>query len=147
MFLGLLVSTKKVLVQFLSNNMVLWNVVRLPRILPCTPDIYSSIPTLNKRPIIVLRKLEKFGIFGELLRWIESYLTNCSQAVVIGRYRPNLVTLQSGVPQGSLFGPLLHNAHLYDVYTCFTNSQFLMYADDTKSTLMSRARKTDTSCR
>lgn len=81
---------------------------------------------------ILIQKLEKLGISGNLLRWTESYLSNRSQMVVVGGYKSNYVTIPSGVPQGSLLGPLLYNSYLYDVYTCIKHSRFLMYADDTK---------------
>lgn len=71
-----------------------------------------------------------FATCGNLLRWIESYLINRQQTVVVGGYKFDLVTIHPGVPQGSLLGPLFYNACLYDVYQV-TNSQFLMYADDT----------------
>lgn len=82
--------------------------------------------------IILLRKLEHLGIHGDLLRWIKSYLLNRSQAVVVGGFRSNFVSIPSGVPQGSHLGPLLYNTYLYDIYTCFKYSRFLKYADDTK---------------
>lgn len=82
--------------------------------------------------IILLRKLEHLGIHGDLLRWVKSYLFNRSQAVVVGGYRSNFVSVPSGVPQGSHLGPLFYNCYLYDIYTCLKYSKFLMYADDTK---------------
>lgn len=89
---------------------------------------------------ILLAKLHVLGIHGDLLRWVKSYLTNRSQTVVIGGYRSDYVSIPSGVPQGSLLGPLLYNAFLYDIYTCISHSKFLMYADDTK---IFRAIKTE----
>ncbi|CAG9138363.1 unnamed protein product [Plutella xylostella] len=82
--------------------------------------------------VILLRKLRHLGIHGDLLRWVESYLSNRSQAVVVGGYKSDFVQIPSGVPQGSHLGPLFYNVYLYDIYTCFLHSKFLMYADDTK---------------
>lgn len=82
--------------------------------------------------IILIRKLEHLGIHGDLLRWVESYLNNRSQAVALGGFCSDFIKITSGVPQGSLLGPLLYNVYLYDIYTCFHDSRFLMYADDTK---------------
>lgn len=82
--------------------------------------------------IILLRKLQELGIRGSLLRWVESYLRNRSQAVVVAGHRSDLVHVPSGVPQGSILGPLLYAAYLYDVGNCFKYARFLMYADDTK---------------
>ncbi|KAG7295266.1 hypothetical protein JYU34_022268 [Plutella xylostella] len=81
---------------------------------------------------ILLHKLRMLGIHGDLLRWVKSYLTNRSQAVVLGGFRSNFVDIPSGVPQGSHLGPLFYNVYLFDIYTAFTYSKHLMYADDKK---------------
>ncbi|CAH2096742.1 unnamed protein product [Euphydryas editha] len=82
--------------------------------------------------LILLSKLQQLGIHGDLLRWIKSYLTNRSQAVVVGGYRSNYVNVPTGVPQGSHLGPLLYNSYLYDIKTCFKHANHVMYADDKK---------------
>lgn len=82
--------------------------------------------------IILLRKLYELGIRGSLLRWMESYVRNRSQAVVVGGFCSNFVEIPSGVPQGSILGPLLYASYLYDVGDCFKHARYLMYADDTK---------------
>lgn len=82
--------------------------------------------------IILLHKLYELGIRGNLLRWMESYLRNRSQAVVVGGFRSNFIGIPSGVPQGSILGPLLYASYLYDINHCLEHAQFLMYADDTK---------------
>ncbi|XP_045538980.1 uncharacterized protein LOC123722157 [Papilio machaon] len=81
---------------------------------------------------ILLYKLNKLGIHGDLLRWIQSYLKNRSQAVTIGGHRSNYIEIPSGVPQGSHLGPLFYCAYLYDIDKCLQNAKHLMYADDTK---------------
>lgn len=81
---------------------------------------------------ILLMKLEALGIHGDLLRWVKSYLTNRSQAVVIGGFRSNYIDIPSGVPQGSHLGPLFYNAYIYDINTCFVTTRHLLYADDKK---------------
>jgi hypothetical protein len=82
--------------------------------------------------IILLRKIYKLGIRGNLLRWVESYLRNRSQAVAISGHCSDYTVIPSGVPQGSILGPLLYAAYLYDVGKCFKYANYLMYADDTK---------------
>lgn len=82
--------------------------------------------------VILLYKLQVLGIHGNLLRWMESYLRNRSQAVVMAGHRSDYVSVPSGVPQGSILGPLLYAAYLFDVNNCFHFAKFLMYADDTK---------------
>lgn len=82
--------------------------------------------------IILLHKLYEIGIRGNLLRWMESYLRNRSQAVVVGGFCSDYVSIPSGVPQGSILGPLLYSSYLYDIGSCVKHARYLMYADDTK---------------
>lgn len=82
--------------------------------------------------VILLRKLQELGIQGDLLRWVQSYVGNRSQAVVVGGARSDFITITSGIPQGSLLGPLFYSAYLYDIGSCFLNTNFLLYADDKK---------------
>lgn len=81
---------------------------------------------------ILLHKLERLGIHGDLLRWIKSYLSNRSQAVVVGGYRSDFIDIPTGVPQGSHLGPLFYCAYLYDIADCFNLSNHILYADDKK---------------
>lgn len=81
---------------------------------------------------ILINKLGSLGIHGDLLRWIESYLTKRSQAVVVGGFRSDYIEIPSGVPQGSHLGPLFYNSYIYDLPECLTYAKHLMYADDKK---------------
>ena len=55
----------------------------------------------------LLRELEALGVRSPLLQWFESYLRNRKQRVVIEGQRSDWRTINSGVPQGSVLGPLL----------------------------------------
>ncbi|KAG7298080.1 hypothetical protein JYU34_018850 [Plutella xylostella] len=81
---------------------------------------------------VLLSKLSVMGVHGSLLRWVTSYVTNRSQSVVVGGARSELVKMSSGVPQGSLLGPLFFNAYIFDIYKCFKNAHFNLFADDLK---------------
>lgn len=88
---------------------------------------------------ILLHKLNNLGIHGDLLRWVSSYLSNRSQAVVVGGFRSNYISIPSGVPQGSHLGPLFYNAYIYDIGQVIKHSKHLLYADDKKIFLRVRS--------
>ena len=80
----------------------------------------------------LLHRLCEFGFGGSILKWFGSYLTNrYQQTTVLGATsRPLPVT--SGVPQGSILGPLLFLLYENHLSNSVTNSRIAVFADDTK---------------
>ena len=75
-------------------------------------EIYSVFFDLNKAfdtipHLPLLNKLASLQVDLYLLRWIYNYLSNRSQSVVLNRVQSNPLAVISGVPQGSVLGPLL----------------------------------------
>ena len=81
---------------------------------------------------LLLEKLLKAGIHGDLYRWFSSYIENRSQAVVLQGYTSGWTSVPSGVPQDSVLGTLLFTLFIADVVNCFKHSYVLLYADDMK---------------
>lgn len=81
---------------------------------------------------LLLLKLGYLGIRGDLFRWFTSYVHNRSQAVVLNGYTSSWRCIPSGVPQGSLLGPLLFVIFITDIDSCFQHSHHLLFADDMK---------------
>ena len=64
---------------------------------------------------IVLTKLSLLGIKGKLLDWIKSFLTDRTQYVVVNGFLSDPCKVISGVPQGSVLGPLLFLVLIGDI--------------------------------
>ena len=79
---------------------------------------------------ILLSKLKKVGIRGSELKWFGSYLKNCTQFVNIGNSRSSTKETSSGVPQGSVLGPILFIIFFNDLPIC-CRLLTLIFADDT----------------
>ena len=65
-----------------------------------------------------------------LIRWVSNYLTNRTQSVVLGGAQSNPLPVVSGVPQGSVLGPLLFLIYINGVSASVTDSKVTLYADD-----------------
>ena len=81
----------------------------------------------------LLKKLEKHGIGGKVLKWIEEWLSNRKQRVVLKGEHSEWEEVLSGVPQGSVLGPLLFIIFINDIETGIL-SMLSKFADDCKIT-------------
>ncbi len=81
---------------------------------------------------IILSKLPFYGIGGDALHWFHSYLSNRSQRVCVDDNLSSWGSITSGVPQGSILGPLLFVLYINDMPHIVEHSHVNIYADDTE---------------
>jgi hypothetical protein len=80
----------------------------------------------------LLHKLRMAGFGGSLLQWFQSYLTNRHQRVTAQGSTSTTLTVTSGVPQGSIFSPVLFSLYVNDHPDAITSGHVAMFADDIK---------------
>ena len=76
-------------------------------------------------------KLKAYGIRGSVLQWIEDFLRDRTQQVVVGSGTSSPAAVLSGVPQGSVLGPTLFVIYINELPQ-IVRSECRMFADDTK---------------
>jgi len=92
-------------------------------------DLSKAFDTLDFN--ILLEKLKFYGIIGIPLLLINNYLTGRYQYVKYNNYKSNLSEIKTGIPQGSILGPLFFSIYINDLVQCSNTFKFLLYADDT----------------
>ena len=94
-------------------------------------DLSSAFDTID-HDILITRLHTCFGISGNVLNWIRSYLSGRQYCVKIGNYVSDSDTVRFGVPQGSVLGPFLFTLYTYPLSKFLTDSDldFHGYADD-----------------
>ena len=79
----------------------------------------------------LLNKLSSYGIQGNILTWIRSFLSNRVQRVRVGGAISPTENVVSGIPQGSILGPILFTIFINDLPDSI-ESECKIFADDTK---------------
>ena len=102
---------------------------------------YSSAVTSVDHSLLLHKLRHAFNLSGTALKWFESYLCGREQRVVLNGKTSSWVSVRSGVPEGSICGPILFVLFCNDIPSHLLSSTCLMYADDMK--LCKRIRSPD----
>lgn len=92
-------------------------------------DLSKAFDVVNHK--LLLKKLYSLGIRGELFNLIKSYLTDRKQYVYVNDVCSKNATTISGVPQGSILGPLLYILYVLSLRAAGLKARYFTFADDT----------------
>jgi len=106
-------------------------------------DLSAAFDTMSRSTLLQCLQTE-FRVTGTAPSWLRSYLSGRSQFVKLGSHQSPAVSLNVGVPQGSVLGPILFAVYRSPVSDIIAEHgvQFHQYADDTQRHLAMRADNT-----
>jgi hypothetical protein len=81
---------------------------------------------------LLLHKLQNFGIHGKLHAWTRAYLSSRLQRVTVEGHNSDWLPVISGVPQGSILGPMLFLLYINDMPNVASSCAVALFADDSK---------------
>ena len=92
-------------------------------------DFMKAFDTVPHKRLV--NKLKAYGISGVILDWITEYLKDRTQVVVLNGEKSDIGSVISGIPQGTVLGPLLFIIYINDLLDKIDSNGFL-FADDAK---------------
>lgn len=92
-------------------------------------DFSKAFDRVSHRKL--LNKIHTFGLPSFTINWIKQYLSNRTQFADVDGYSPKRLPVTSGVPQGSILGPILFLMYVNDITTAVCpDVQIRLFADD-----------------
>ena len=95
-------------------------------------DLRKVFDTVNH--VLLLDKLEAYGIRDNALNHLDSYLADRKQTCQVNGKQSGLRTISCGIPYCSILGPLFFLAYIKDLPNCLKHTTSRMFADDASLT-------------
>ena len=92
-------------------------------------DLSNAFDSLDRD--LLIAKLDAYGFSHSALKLLSSYLSERKQKTKVNNYFSNWSDIIFGLPQGSIFGPLLFNIYLHDIFSFIKEDNVTNYTDDT----------------
>ena len=92
-------------------------------------DLKEAFETVNHK--LLVAKLSFYGVRGVANAWLENYLMNRKQYVVVDNQASSMQLIKCGVPQGYVLGPVLFLLFINDICNVSNLLKFVLFADDT----------------
>ena len=80
----------------------------------------------------LIQEIRRYGLDGDILTWTENFLTDRQQRVTMQGESSSWTTVTSGIPQGTVLGPVLFILYINSLPSIVNNSHLYLFADDAK---------------